>query len=359
MLRPRIIAKLLLSVGGCLSVLPGTWCRAQQAQPSGAQGQAPVFTLKVYTNRVQVPALVLDSDLQPLPLIDFQRFRLSVDGGKQFAPTHVRLEGDDPIDIAILLDLTGKQRHLITGVEQAAATMVANSLNPQDRISIYVLNCHLIRSTIAGAPTPDLLRRSVEGAFASPDLNKSDNPRTSCGKTVHLWNALATVVSDLGDSRSRRVVLAVTDGRDDGGAVTWNILRRFAVEKGVAIFGMNDNGDNLVNSWMRDHVDPLSSLCRATGGIVLHAQNSDLPKKLTQLIALLRGRYVVEFPKPQQLPNGENGLVISIKNDSLAFITFAGVATPLPDPKITSDPHYLPSPEGSDIPIGNRRSLTH
>jgi hypothetical protein len=199
----------------------------------------------------------------------------------------------------------------------------------------------------------------VEAAFAAPDLNKNDAPDTSCGKKVHLWNALASVVNDLGDSRSRRVVLAVTDGRDDGGPVTWEILREFAVMKGVAIFGINNYDGNVINPWMRDHSDPLASLCEATGGIVLHAQNSGLPKKLAQWIALLRGRYVVEFPRPPQLPNGENSLVISIKKDPLAFVTFAGVATPLPDPKITSDPHYVPSQEGSDIPIGKRRSLSH
>jgi hypothetical protein len=340
-------------------LLTASRCPAQQAQPAGVQGQTPVFTLKVYTNLVQVPALVLDGDLQPLPRIDFRRFLLSVDGGSQFAPTHVRLEGDDPIDIAILLDLTGEQRHLITSFEQAAATMVANSLGPQDRISIYVLNCHLIRSTTGSAPTPDLLRSAVEAAFAAPDLNKSDTPNTPCGKKVHLWNALASVVNDLGDSRSRRVVLAVTDGRDDGSPITWEDLREFAVLKGVALFGMSNYENNSIDPWVRDHVDPLASLCEVTGGIVLHVQNSGLRKKLAQWIALLRGRYVVEFPRPQQLPNGENSLVISIKNDPLAFVTFAGVATPLPDPKITLDPHYMPSQEGSDIPVGKRRSLSH
>jgi hypothetical protein len=332
-------------------------CPAQQAQASGSQGQTPVFTLKVYTNRVQVPALVLDNDLQPLPRIDFRRFQLSLDGGKQFTPTHVRMEGDDPLDMAILLDVSGTQRHLISSFEQAAAIMVANSLRPQDHISIFALNCQLIRSTSGAALTPELVRRIVEAALAAPELNKNDEPNIPCGKKVHLWGALASVVNDLGNGGGRRVVLAVTDGSDDGGPVSAEILREFAVTKSVAIFGMNDDETSLVNPWHRDHLDPLKALCESTGGIVLHIQNHGLPKKLTEWVAMVRGRYVLEFPRPQQLPNGENSLSISIKHDGLAFVTFAGVSAPLPDPKITSDPHYVPSQEGSDIPIGPRRPL--
>jgi len=46
---------------------------------------------------------------------------------------------------------------------------------------------------------------------------------------------------------------------------------------------------------------------------------------------------------------------VSIKNDGMAFTTVAGVSISLPDPTITADPNYIPSDEGSDIPVGKRR----
>ena len=89
---PGSIAKAVLYASAWASVvLTSSRCSAQQAQPGGVQDQTPVFTLKVYTNLVQVPTLVLDHDRHPLPPIKFQRFQVSLDDGKRFAPTHVRL----------------------------------------------------------------------------------------------------------------------------------------------------------------------------------------------------------------------------------------------------------------------------
>ena len=73
MLRPWTIAKAVLRACGWSSVLLAGACHAQQAQAAGAQGTTPVFTLKVYTNLVQIPTLVLDHDRQPMARIDFRR----------------------------------------------------------------------------------------------------------------------------------------------------------------------------------------------------------------------------------------------------------------------------------------------
>src|SRR5579875_4215745 len=82
-------AKCLLRACGWASVLlvSCVGCQAQQDPP-------PVFTLKVYTNLVQVPTLVLGHDRQPLAPLNFDRFQVSLDAGKKFAPTRVRMEGD-------------------------------------------------------------------------------------------------------------------------------------------------------------------------------------------------------------------------------------------------------------------------
>ena len=138
MLRPLSIAKAVLNGCGWLSVLllGSVRCHGQQAQPSGLQDQTPVFTLKVYTNLVQVPTLVLDSDRQPLRRIDFQRFQVSLDGGKQFAPTHVRMEGADPLNVAILIDVGKHRTDLVGDLAGAMAEIATKELHPQDRISI-------------------------------------------------------------------------------------------------------------------------------------------------------------------------------------------------------------------------------
>jgi hypothetical protein len=331
-------------------------CHAQQATLSNPGSQTPVFTLKVYANLVQIPTLVLDSDHQRLPQIDFRRFQVSLDGGRRFAPTHVRMEGEDPLDLAIVIDVGGRERNdLVTGLDDAVAAMTQKVLRPQDRISIYVLSCNLLRTVHAAPPEPALLRRSIDEGLQSPKLGKN-GAGASCGTNVYLWGAITAVITDLNDAMGRRAILIISNGHDDGSVISWGKLHDYAGAEGVALFGLR-NGNDVWSAWQRDHTDPFGSLCESTGGIVMDGGKRDLQKRLLQWIELLRGRYVVEFPRPQALGNGSHDIVVTIKRDGLAFTTLAGVSVSLPDPKITADPNYVHSDEGSDIPVGKRRPL--
>ena len=327
-------------------LLSGMRCRAQQ-------DQTPVFTLKVYTNLVQVPTLVLDHDRQPLPQIDFRRFLVSLDDGKKFAPTNVRMEGEDPLELAILLDVSGSQRHLIESFADAMATAAAKSLHAQDHVSIYALNCSLIRSALLIPAQPEHVKGAVQRALDAPDLNATKSGAT-CRNHVYLWGAIVALVKELSGSPGRPVVLAVSGGADSGSAIGWSGLHSYAAGEGVALFGLNDGYTDEVNVWSRDNTDPFRNLCESTGGIVMEAGNRDLQKRLQQWIAMLRNRYVVEFPRPQQLSKGPHNIGVSIKKDGLAFVTLAGVTVSLPDPKLTSDPNFIPSQQGADIPVGTK-----
>jgi hypothetical protein len=359
MLRPLSIAKAVLCACGWASVLllGGVRCRGQQAQASGLQEQTPVFTLKVYTNLVQVPTLVLDSDHQPLPRIDFQRFQVSLDGGRQFPPTHVRMEGTVPLNVAILVDVGKHRADLVVDLAGAMAETAMKELHPQDHISIYLLSCNMLRTVYEVQPFPGLLSSSIEMGLQSPKLGK-DGGGASCGANVYLWGAMTTVIKDMSETAGRRAILVVSNGHDDGSAISWAQLHEYAGYEGVALFGLRETPD-LWPAWQRDHTDPFRSLCESTGGIVMAGDRRDLPKQLRQWIELLRGRYVVEFPRPQTLSSGQHDIVVSIKKDGMAFTTLAGVSVSLPDPTITTDPNYVPSDEGSDIPVGKRRPLPH
>jgi hypothetical protein len=341
------------------AVLTTANCPAQQAQPAGVKDQTPVFTLKVYTNLVQVPTLVLDHDEEPLPPIDFRRFQVSLDGGRKFAPTHVRTEGDDPLDLAIVVDVSGMQREgLAQNVADAAAAMAANSLHPQDRVSIYTLSCNLLRTTLESAPSVERLRNAIQEGLNSPMLGKT-SAGASCGQKVYLWGALTAIITDLHHATGRRAILAISDGHDGGSAVSWAVLHEYAGSEGVALFGLRDPDKIWSNTWQRDRTDPFRSLCESTGGIVMEGGKRDVKKRMDQWVKMLRGRYVVEFPRPQQLSGPQHTIQVSVKRDGLAFVTLAGVSVSLPDPKLMSDPNYVPSQEGADIPVGKRRPLPH
>src|SRR5450631_3194961 len=85
-------------------------CVCSVAGAGGAAAQAPedatVPTLHAYADLVQVPTLVLSTiDFRPATWVDQRKFSVSFDGGPKFHVTHARLEGDDPLSVAILLDV--------------------------------------------------------------------------------------------------------------------------------------------------------------------------------------------------------------------------------------------------------------
>lgn len=61
------------------------------------------------------------------------QFRLSLDSGPAVPPTYVRMEGDDPISMAILIDTMVPKSELLPLVQEAVTGLARGSLGPQDR----------------------------------------------------------------------------------------------------------------------------------------------------------------------------------------------------------------------------------
>ena len=83
-----------------LAVLCASLClqgaaKAQEEASAPAPADAAA-TLHVYVNRIQVPVLVLSNSHEPVKPIAADRFRVSLDSGPLFHPTHIREEGRIP-----------------------------------------------------------------------------------------------------------------------------------------------------------------------------------------------------------------------------------------------------------------------
>ena len=81
--------------------------------PAVAVPDGPIHTLRVFTNLIQIPTLVLDDRGRPVQEKTQPRFNVILDSGKPFAASHVRLEGDDAISLVVLLDASGGQDELL------------------------------------------------------------------------------------------------------------------------------------------------------------------------------------------------------------------------------------------------------
>src|ERR1700754_524914 len=76
-------------------------CCAQASAPSAQDDKS---TLHVYVNLVQIPVLVLSGSLRPLPGLSDSSFKVTIDGLGQIRPERIRMEGEDPINLVLIID---------------------------------------------------------------------------------------------------------------------------------------------------------------------------------------------------------------------------------------------------------------
>ncbi|HEU5341830.1 hypothetical protein [Edaphobacter sp.] len=312
-------------------------------------------TLHVYANLIQIPVLVLGPRLEPVAPIAADRFRVSIDGGPRYKVRHVRLEGDDPISLAIFLDLRGPVDDLMQNIDLAMAELAPLSLHPKDHVSIYGLGCDLERSADDVTVTKAALQGGVDALLKKRMQWKQERPKIECKDEWHLWDTLGFVVQEMSQVPGRRVILVVTNGEDRGSHVQSKLLTQFAQSKGVAVFGI-ESQTYLHLAGGFQYEDPLDALCQLSGGLVVRATTDTLAEKLVRFVTMVRGRYIVQFPRPYNSTAGSHNLAVTIeKSDD--FIRSAGISVPIPDPALMTDPTTVPSDPSLTPQQGKRRIL--
>jgi hypothetical protein len=349
----------LLPILAALPVALGGTGVMAQTEVKVVDGGVP--TLHVYTNLIQVPTLVLGQNREPVRKpIEASRFSVSIDSGPWFRATHVRQQGDDPISLSILLDLSGNTTQLVPKIGAALATLTPFSLNSRDRVSVYALDCGLVKSIEDAPAESGTLKKAVDAAVAPWMLRKSEKHRKGCDQEAHLWDGLAQVVARMMNAPGRRVILAVTDGQDKGSKYPSIEVTNFAQQTGTAVFGLSYASEPAITgAWalgrrgggsyrpsgaMTSISDTqFPSLCELSGGVVTTmSERKSLQETLKEFVGMVRQRYIVEFPRPSNSTPGAHGMEVKIaKGDYL--IRAAGVSMPVPDASLMKDPATIQS----------------
>lgn len=343
MIGPREVAVWVYLLGQCVLVPTSLAAQSKAGQAGAGQGVSMNLpsvpnstpTLHVYADLIQVPVLVMGPGWVPIPRIANDRFRVSIGGGPLYRVQHVRLEGEDPIALGILLDLRGSQDDLLKTMGKALAGLVPGSLHAQDRVSLYGLDCGLLRSMGDVPATQQGLRHGVKVLLNARRAQREARPRQACPTEQRFWDALGSVVLDMSRLPGRRVVLAVSNGYDKGSQNRANRVREYAQAKGVAIFGLADVAVGV--QWREEIEAPFDNLCQLSGGMITPANSFNLSKQLEGFVKMVRGRYILEFPRPSNATPGGYSLDVRIDHSD-AWIRSAGAAYPIEDSAVKNDP---------------------
>jgi Ca-activated chloride channel family protein len=274
--------------------------------------------VRVSSNLVVVPVSVTDATGQPVMGLGIKDFRLDEEGRAQEI-TQIGDPEQVPLEIAILLDISGSVNARIDFEKEAAARFLKQVLKPTDRATVF---------TISITPRMELQRASADAAAA-----KLKSIQATKGPTAFFDTVLeaARYLSRSTPAQHRRVIVVISDGEDNYSelikaaigdtseaqrsasqqtqAATYNRAQN-AIEREVqraeaAFYSINPSGQALrLNIISQRAQDGMARLANATGG------NSFVPEKLEdldnvfrQIASELRSQYLLQYYSNDQTQN--------------------------------------------------------
>lgn len=348
-------ARLLLASLLVAATVRGQQPTAPPPVPADANGE---YTLHVYPTLFQIPTLLLPQN-PVFPITDtFQAsdFSISVDSGPQFHPETVRRAGNDLLDIEILLDAGGDQNDFLKTFAPALGAAVGSELHPEDRITVYALDCKLLNTSPMEAAAPERVEDAVTRLLNDPRLH-GDRPHSNCQSKLALWDSIAIASNKFPARPSRRVMLIVSEGDDGKSTLTFEKMTVFLRAGGVAVFGLRNslihdaeapNKERLYHLGLATYPDFLATLVALDGGRIYDSLNAKPDVVLKQFLRDLRDRYILEFEAPADPHAGLHSIAIQVTHDR-AIAHPAPLSAAIPDPARATDPTVLHS--GTRAPV--------
>jgi Ca-activated chloride channel homolog len=243
----------------------------------------PAF--RVETRVVVLYATVHNSHGELVTTLDRSAFTVYEDSRPQ--PITIFGRDDLPVSLGLLVDNSGSMREMRRKVE-AAALSFARASNPQDEM--FILN-------FADTPRIDVPFTSdvhaLEAGIARVD---------SIGGTA-LWDAVDMAEGYLHHgTRQRKVLLIVTDGRDNASLATLDKVIRQAQKDETVIYVVGLMGDTPSANKAQEDLDRLTERC---GGVAYYLTDiSQVEPTVLDVARQIRSQYTIAYSPANQKLDG-------------------------------------------------------
>jgi len=282
----------------------------------GAQ-QQPTFRSGVRT--VPVYVTVTDAEGRLVPGLTRQDFEVL--DNKRPQPLTVFSNEVQPITAVVLLDTSGSMTNYIEFVKQACEQFLLRLL-PKDRVMVGAFNDKI--------------------QFVTPLIGDRDElvaslGRLDYGNPTRLYDAIDAGVTELGGIEGRRVIVAFTDGEDQGSKLRFDPVLDRVLNEGIMVYGIGlhtryFNGQR----WQEGIPDRvLKKIAEQTGGGYFELKKTDdLNSTFTRVEQELHSQYLLGF-SPPELDGKVHRIDVSVKQAGMkARSRKSYVATP---EKLTGD----------------------
>jgi Ca-activated chloride channel family protein len=303
---------------------PATPPATQQATPQPAQTPSDIIddieTVSVESNLVVVPVSVTDAAGQPVPGLTAKDFKLLEEGREQEI-TQIGDPEQVPLEIAVLLDVSGSVDARFTFEQQAASRFLKQVLKSGDRATVYAID---------KTPRHELVLSTAESAAAKiMSLGPAKGPTAFYDAVIEAAKYLSANTPE----RHRRVIVVISDGEDNFSdkvkrtlgttkesqeAVTPQAkqalynkvlaeVQREVQKAEVAFYSINPSGESLrLNVISKRAQEGMERLAEATGGTsFVPEKEENFEAVFRQIAAELRSQYLLQYYSSDDSPNGK------------------------------------------------------
>ena len=278
--------------------------------------------LRISSNLVMAPVSVVDAKGEPVHGLQIGDFRLEEQGREQQI-AQIGNPDEVPLDIALLIDVSGSTNARFVFEKEAAATFLKQVLKPVDRATLYMIDrSPVLRMTAAKADEASTGLRSIEPATDKGPTAFFDTvveaAQYLAKNTPGQHRRVILVISDGVDNYSDRIKQAIGATREEQDAVGLAARERIndralaevqrEVQRADSVFySINPAGATMhLNIMTRRGQDGMRQLADATGGNAFVPEKAeDLELVFKQIAAELRGQYLLQYYSNSQTPGAE------------------------------------------------------
>ena len=266
--------------------------------------------VRVETQLVSVPAVVVNGNGRPIAGLKAENFVVYEDGSKQTLTNFGTTQA--PFEIALLLDTSGSTRADVDLIRQAANAFI-DALRPGDRVAIVAFDTNHIGGTKSA--TVEVLAQLTEDRKT---LRRAIDHLGSSNGTP-FYDALERVANQVfreaprNEVRGRRAIVALTDGVDSTSETDFSVARSALLQSGIACYFVQVNTEDFVE-------DRLLKDCQDDGRLSLSSKQLERYKRL-----FVRGARAEDFTDFCQMGSFER-MQISRDLYNLARIEMDGLA---------------------------------
>jgi VWFA-related protein len=281
-------------------------------------------TKKVNVNLVRLYVTVRDKHGAIVPNLPKQDFHVYEDGKEQKIAFFSK-DMTDPITLAMMIDTSGSQEHLLDAEKATAKRFLRDILKKDDLAT--VISFDLSVSMLADfTDDQDVLRRAIDKAEIRAPTSGNE-PGTV------LYDAINQVCAEkLPGETGRKALIILTDAEDEGSSSTLNSAIYAAQQANAVIHVLliAEPSEYFFGGFAYIGGQVAHDMAYQTGGRVISIRNdNDLDKAFDEISQELRSQYIVAYyPTDTSANGGFRKVKVEMAEKDLKVLTRAGYYAP-------------------------------